>query len=393
MDNAENNTAIITFKQRLLPSRKQHVALNALLESQRHLYNGALEARIDAYRKATKSITLYTQTTELTELRRDPTFADIPVNLQRWTLRRLDDAYAGFFRRVKAGRIAGFPRFRGKGRWNSFGFAEFKGITLTNTRLRFKGLPGSLRVHLHRPIPEGKPLCCTFTRDHKGWFVCLQYRVPVRSLRVTDKQVGIDVGLTHLATLSTGEHIPNPRVAKRAMREMRRRQRAVSRCKMGSNRRKKVKAQVTRLHARIANARRTYLHQVSARLVRENDLIAVERLNVSGLAAGMFAAGVHDAAWVTLKQQLSYKAAWAGRELREVDPRHTSQACSVCGAIVPKKLSERRHCCPHCGLEMDRDYNAARNILHRAVLRPESPNVRLWPARATENIALDASSE
>lgn len=355
---------ILTYKHRLLPTRKQHATLTAICESQRQLYNGCLEHRIGAWQKAEKTITLYTQMAELAELRREPEFAALPSNLQRWTLRGLDEAYQAFFRRLKKGGKAGFPRFRGKGRWNSFGFSEWCGIRLIGKRLYFKGMNGGLRLHLHRPLPEGKPLCCTFTRDHKGWYVCLQYRVACKQLPKTGKHVGVDVGLTSLATLSTGEAIPNPRVAKRAERELRRRQRALARCNRGSNRRKKVRQQVTRCHATIKNARRTGLHQVSARLVRDYDLIAIEDLNVKGLAGSMLAKSVHDASWAALRSMLTYKAAYADRELVVVCPKYTSQICPSCGVIAKKKLSQRTHRCA-CGCVLDRDEAAAKVILQR----------------------------
>ena len=174
------------------------------------------------------------------------------------------------------------------------------------------------------------------------------------------------MGLSSLAVLSTGEAIPNPRIARRHERELRRRQRHLSRCRKGSNGRRKGRQAVARLHMRIANSRRTYLHQVSAKLIREHDVIAVKRLNVKGLASGMLAKSVNDAGWATLKQMLIYKAAKAGRSLIEVDPRNTTQACSGCGVIVPKGLGDRRHECPDCGLSLDRDENAARNILARS---------------------------
>jgi putative transposase len=382
---------VLTYKYRLLPSKRQHAALEKILEDQRALYNCALEHRIGAWKKAAKRITLYSQMAELTELRKETHFNAIPANVQRWTLRRLDEAYQGFFRRVKGkGEQAGFPRFRGKGRWSSFGFAEFRGIRLKGRRLYFKGMPDSLRLNLHRILPDGKPLSCTFTRDHKGWYVCLQYRVPMKALPGTGKSIGVDVGLKELAVLSNGEAIPNPRVAQRAEREIRRRQRALARCKRGSKRRAKVRQQVTRCHAKVKNSRNTYLHQVSSRLVREHDLIAVENLNVKGLVRTRLAKSIKDASWAMLKEMLSYKAEWAGRQLVEVDPRNTSQACSGCGTIVPKNLSERWHSCPHCGLELDRDHNAAINVLHRAVLGPGLGNVGRWPERSAGNIALSA---
>lgn len=357
---------ILTYKYRLLPNKRQHAAFAVILESQRQLYNGALEHRILAHRRNQKSITLYTQMKELAELRQDLAFSNVPSNLQRWTLRRLEEAYQGFFRRVKAkGEKAGFPRFRGKGRWNSFGFSEFSGIQLKRKRLYFRGMPGGVRVHLHRALPDGKPLSCTFTRDHKGWSVCIHCRVPLHALPATGRQIGVDVGLKELAVLSTGEAISNPRVAKRAEREMRRRQRALARCKKGSNRRMKVRQAVTRCHARIKNTRNTYLHQVSCRLVGEHDLIAVEKLNVKGLAGGILAKSVRDAGWSKLNQMLAYKAAKAGRELVEVKAAGTSQTCPDCGQVKAKTLAERVHRCD-CGCVMNRDHASAVIVLQRA---------------------------
>src|SRR5712664_3651901 len=146
---------ILTYRYRLLPTKQQHRALEAILEYQRQLYNAALEERIDAYRKANVTRTYFDQTKALTEWRQDdPEGSALPVNLQRATLKRLDEAYKGFFRRVKSGGKPGFPRFRGKGWFDSFGFREFSGITLTANRIRFKGMPGTLRIHLHRQMPH-----------------------------------------------------------------------------------------------------------------------------------------------------------------------------------------------------------------------------------------------
>jgi putative transposase len=194
---------VLTFKYRLLLRRGQHKALGRILEDQRILYNACLEERNGCYRATGKGRSYMQQSKALTQLRREPEYAAVPVKLQRWTLKRADDAYQAFFRRCKTkGGKAGFPRFRGQGRWQSFGFAEFSGIRLDGKRLRFAGL--SLYMHLHRPLPEGRPLSCTFTRDQKGWNVCLQYRVLCRALPATGQQVGVDVGLKELAVLSTG---------------------------------------------------------------------------------------------------------------------------------------------------------------------------------------------
>ncbi|MEX2430933.1 MAG: transposase, partial [Dehalococcoidia bacterium] len=243
------STQVLTFKFRVLPSKQQHAALAHVCEQQRQLYNAALQERLDYYAKTGKGRTYIDQCKALTEWRQvDADAATCPANIQRWTLKRLDDAYNAFFRRLKARNgKAGFPRFRGKGRWDSFGFAEFSGIRFDGKRLRFRGLPGGLRVHLHRPLPQDADIrSCVFRREGKGWHVCFQMRVECAERREPTRCIGIDVGLVHLATLSNGEHIPNPRHVRRAERELRRRQRALSRCKRGSNRRKKVRARVAR---------------------------------------------------------------------------------------------------------------------------------------------------
>lgn len=358
----------LSFRFRLLPTKQQHKALARLLEDQRQLYNAALQERIDCYAKTGKGRTYVDQCASLTEWRQDAAEARAcPANVQRWTLRRVDDAYKAFFRRLKKrdGK-AGFPRFRGEGWWNSFGFNEFCGIRFDGKRLRLSSLPGALRVHLHRELPSGRLLACTFTRDGRGWSVAFQMRVNVAEARAPVTRIGIDVGLSSLATLSDGTSIPNPRHAKRAEREMRRRQRALARCKRGSHRRRKVREEVARWHRTVAATRNTHLHQISADIVKRFDLIAVEKLNIKGMAASMLAKPIHDASWGKLRHMLAYKAAKAGCELIEVDPRHTSQTCPECGQVEAKALSQRIHQCD-CGCRLDRDHAAALVILGKAV--------------------------
>lgn len=380
----------LTYKYRLLPTKRQHAALAAILEDQRHLYNAALEERIDCYRKTGRGRSYIDQCKALTEWRNaDDNAAATPANLQRWTLRRLDEAFAAFFRRVKErGGKVGFPRFRGKGRWSSFGFAEFSGIRLDGTRLRWRGLAGAIRVHMHRPLPIGTCIkSCVFRRDHKGWSVCFYIAVDAATeQRPVSKMIGLDLGLAVFACASNGDAIPNPRIALRADREARRKRRALSRCRRGSSRRKKVKARLTKLHAKIANTRATWLHQQSAWLVRDYDLIAVEKLNVKGLAKTNLARSVHDASWSDFIAKLRYKAERAGAQLIEVDPKFTSQDCSGCRARVPKALAVRTHSCPFCGLVLDRDHNAALNVLHKAVAGLGTLNVAGCGERAPRNL-------
>lgn len=356
---------ILTFRYRLLPSKAQHRTLERILESQRQLYNAALEERIGAYRKAGKTLTYIDQSKGLTEWRRsDPQASDLPISLQRATLKRLDHAYRGFFHRVKAGGKPGFPRFRGKGWFDSFGFSEFSGVTLQNGRLRFKGMPGGLRVHWHRKLPGTDIRSCNLKRDPKGWTIGYAVQVEFTDLRRTRRAVGVDLGISTFAALSDGGFIPSLRAARRAERGLRIAQRALARKQRGSGGRRKARVAVAECHATVARKRREHLHQASARLVREYDAIAIERLNVKGLARSALAKYVHDASWSRFILMLRYKAERAGARLIEMDPLGTTQDCSVCGTRVPKDLSDRRHDCPHCGLWIDRDLNAARNILN-----------------------------
>ena len=366
---------ILTYKYRLLPKKAQHRALEAILESQRQLYNGALEERIEYYRKTGGSRSWVDQYKSLTECRRElPEMNAIAANIQRATLKRLDLAYAAFFRRLKDhSDKPGFPRFRGKGWFDSFGFACWEGIRLRGSSLMVKGIPGRLRVHLHRPFPDSKPLSCTIKRDTKGWSISISVDVDAAPKRIVSRSAGMDLGLKTLAALSDGLLISNPRPAHKAEREIRRRRRALARCKVESKRRVKVKAKVQRLHAKIARTRRTYLHQQSAMLVRNYDLIAVEALKIKQLTQLQCAASIHDASWATLIEMLRYKAERAGAHLIEVDPSYTSQECPDCGTFAKKTLSQRVHRCD-CGCVLDRDVAAARVILSRAVPRPRVDN-------------------
>jgi putative transposase len=360
----------LTFKYRLLPTRAQHVVLERVLEDQRQLYNAALQEREACYRKTRNARTYIDQCRSLAEWRKsDADARSTPSNLQRWTLRRVDEAYQAFFRRLRARNgKAGLPRYRGKGRWDSFGFNEAAGLRFDGKRIRFRSVPGGLRVHLHRELPKGKICSCVFRRDGKGWSVCFQIAVGAAEKRKVSASVGIDLGLKVFAYQSDGVIIPNPRVARNAERKMRIRQRALARCKRGSNRRRKVKADLARLHAKIANTRTTWLHQQSARIAYSYDLIVAEDLNVAGMIKNqILARSISDASWGKFLSMLSYKAERAGSTFITVNPKNTSQRCSGCGELVPKSLAVRTHSCPSCGLEIDRDWNAARNILQAVV--------------------------
>jgi putative transposase len=211
-------------------------------------------------------------------------------------------------------------------------------------------------------------------------------RIPDADPRRDNRAVGVDLGVSTLAALSDGGFIPSLRAARKAERRLRVAQRALARKKHGSNARRKVRTTIARIHSAVARRRTEYLHQASARLVRDYDAIAIEKLNVKGLAMSTLAKDVHDASWARFISILTYKAARAGTRLIEVNPYNTSQECSACGANVPKDLGDRTHDCPHCGLSINRDLNAARNVLTRAGVGPGLRNVAGYGMRAGVNL-------
>lgn len=381
---------ILSYKYRLLPSKQQHRRLAEVLEMQRQLYNAALEERISCYRKTGRSQTYFSQSISLTVIRKDDVqgYGAIPTSICRGTLQRLHKAYAAFFSRVKSGQTPGFPRFKSKDRWRSFSFSQWEGIKFDGRRVRIKGFASGIKVHVHRAMPEGEIISCQIRKDTKGWSICFQINMSAAERKAVASAVGIDVGLKAFAFQSDGISIPAPQIARKRAKTVRRLNRALSRCKRGSKRRVKVRAHLAAEQTKISSTRNTWLHQISARITRNYDLIAVEDLKVANMLKNEhLARSISDAGWATFTDMLSYKAERAGGTFVRVDPKMTSQICSGCGVIVRKGLADRVHNCPECGLVLDRDHNAALNILHRAVLRPGTDNVvHTWGKRRAGNL-------
>lgn len=248
-------------------------------------------------------------------------------------------------------------------------------------------LLGKVKFKYHRPI-EGKPKAMRLTLDAKGhWYVtfaCVD--VPEKPLPFSNKKVGIDLGLTHFAATSDGELFENPRPMKEARLSLERACRRVSRRKKGSKRRKKAVKLLAIKHKMVANIRRENHISVAKSLVSRYGKVYVEALNIKGLASGMLAKSVHDAAWGNFLHWLRVKAEEAGREVLEVNPSGTSQICSGCGVEVRKDLSVRIHRCPDCELILDRDVNAARNILRLGMSQQGEASVVNGPRRSAKYI-------
>jgi putative transposase len=368
--NAHSTGMVRVYRYRLYPTRAQDAALRETLERLRELYNAALQHRRDAYRRQGATIRAYSQMREIVGVRLvRPEYAAIHTHLLQDVLTRLDRAYRAFFRRCKSGETPGFPRFKGRGRYRTFTFKDavnHNGVRLLGTgRVKLAGI-GNVKVKLHRPF-EGRIKQASVSLDGDGhWYIAVACdEVPVAPLPATGKSVGIDVGLTTFAALSDGTMVDNPRPYESAQRTLATAQRRVSRRKRGSKRRRKAVCLLAKQSARVQRVRLDFHHKTARDVVRTYDAIAVEDLNVKGLARTRLAKQVHDAGWAQFTTILASKAESAGREFYRVDPRGTSQRCSGCDAEVHKGLRVRVHACPYCGLVLDRDVNAARNIAKR----------------------------
>lgn len=349
----------------------------ALLARLRFFYNACLQERRAGYKAGVK-VDRWTQNRAVTVVKNDPEcseYAGIHTHLLYDMTARVSHAFDDFFRRVKAGQTPGYPRFKGRDRFDTFAYPDAgrgrgASVVAGGARVRLHGI-GNVKMKAHRPM-EGVLKTIGVTRDKCGhWYALITREVPTKPLPATGESVGIDVGLTTFAALSDGTMVANPRPMKAARIAVERAQRKVSRRKRGSKRRAKARVLLAKRHAHVANVRRDFHHKTARAIVQKYDRIAVEDLNVKGLARGMLAKSVNDAGWSQFVGFLTSKAEEAGRELVRVDPNGTSQECSACGERVPKALGVRVHRCP-CGYTADRDVNAARNIHDRAfaVTRP-----------------------
>lgn len=377
----------VTYK--LYPNAREVERLTAWVRLHCELYNAALQERIEAYRKAGKSITYYDQQNVLPEIKAArPEFVELGSHALQQTLRRLDLAFQAFFRRVKAGQTPGFPRFKASARFSGFCYPDPAGWKLSQQgqrggTLRLGSGKEAMSIRMrgqHRFGADAKPNDVTILRKNGEWFASVTLRVPESACareRHDHQHRGIDFGITDWATFDNGETIENPRWMRNELPLLADLQRQRSRKKKGSLRYIRLSRQTARLYERIGNRRREFLHQETAKLVRACAVIATEELqlkNMSRSAKGTLEkpgrrirqkAGLNreilSAGLGMAHQMLAYKAVEAGTRLhlsytRQLKP---SQRCSGCWALVPKTLSQRVHDCPHCGCSMPRDKNSA----------------------------------
>ncbi|WP_371503047.1 transposase [Kitasatospora sp. NBC_00374] len=392
---------IRAYKFLMRPTVGQTQALAEMLRDHCSLYNGALQERRDAYRHPSKTSVKYgMQSAQLKDIR-----AFDPERQGRWsfssqqaTLRRLDKAFAAFFRRVKSGETPGYPRFRGV---NWFDTVEFPkdgdGCRWDSTphdpvtRVRFQGV-GHVKVNQHRAV-VGKVRTVSVKREGRKWFVVLTAEQDQpEQLPATGSVVGIDLGIANFLADSNGEFVPNPRHARTVAAKIEAAQRALARCKRRSNRRRKAVAKVADLHRKVRRQRLDHAHKTALGLVRAHDFIAHEDLKIRNMSKapkpkpdpdqpGVFLpngsaskAGLNrsiaDAGWGVFLAVLHAKAESAGRELIAVDPRNTSRTCPECGHVAKEnRPAQEKFHCQRCGHHAHADTVGALNVLRAGLVR------------------------
>ncbi|MFD8006280.1 RNA-guided endonuclease InsQ/TnpB family protein [Streptomyces mirabilis] len=395
---------IRAYKFLMRPTQGQQGALAEMLRDHCSLYNGALQERRDAYRHASKTTVRYgQQSAQLKDIR-----AFDPECQGRWsfssqqaTLRRLDKAFAAFFRRVKAGDKPGYPRFRSGKRFDTVDFPkDGDGCRWDSTphdpvtRVRLQGV-GHVKVHQHRPV-AGKVKTISVKREGRRWYVILTAdQAQPEPLPATGSVVGVDMGIANFLADSNGEFVPNPRHGAKASAKLEAAQQALSRCKRGSKRRRKAVDTVARLHRKVRRQRLDHAHKTALDLVREHDFVAHEDLKIrnmnrapapkpdpnqpgSFLPNGASAkAGLNrsiaDAGWGVFLAILAAKAEGAGRQVMAVDPRNTSRTCPECRHVsAENRPTQEKFHCVSCDHTAHADTVGAINVLRAGLVRRDA---------------------
>jgi putative transposase len=345
--------------------------LATVLSRCRTLYNTALEERKTAWDRCHISVSYYQQKAELPELKAAcPEYAKINAQVLQDAILRVERTFQAFFRRLKNGEQPGYPRFQGCNRYNSFTYPQYGSGVVLDGRMLSLSKVGRIPIRLHRPL-EGMPKTVTISREADGWYACISCaRVPAAPLPLTGCATGIDVGLKVFLITAEGEVVENPWHYRNAEKRLAKAHRRVSRRKKGGKRRQNAARQCAKEHQHVRRQRADFHHKTALALLRPYDTIYLEDLRVANLVRNHhLAKSISDAGWAQFRTILEGKAVYAGKQVLAVPPAFTSQDCSGvladgsrCRQRVAKSLSVRTHVCPRCGLVLDRDENAARNI-------------------------------
>jgi putative transposase len=362
-----------SYQYRLTPTPAQEQVLEVVVLRCRTLYNVALEQRKTWWERGQGIGATYSQqATELPDLKAAcPEYAEVHSQVVQDVLRRVDKTYQAFFRRVATGERPGYPRFQGQNRYHSFTYPQYgSGAVLDGGILRLAKI-GRILVRLHRPL-AGTPKTVTISREADGWYVSFSCAdVPAEPLPLTGRETGIDMGLTVFLVTADGEQVANPRYYRKGEKQLKNAHKWVSRRKKGSTRWCKAVGHCAKQHQKVKRQRRDFHHKTALALLRKYDTIYLEDLQVRNMVRNHhLAKSISDAGWAAFRTILTSKAAYAGKWVVAVPPAFTSQDCSGvlpdgsrCTQRVAKSLSVRTHVCPSCGLVLDRDENAAKNIV------------------------------
>ena len=331
----------------------------------RELYNAGLQERRDAYLINHISLNYQDQQNQLPDIRKSrEDVGQIYSQVLQDALKRLDKTFKAFFSRVKKGDgRAGFPRFKGKNRYDSFTFPQANGCFRLEGNSLFLSKIGKVKIHLSQNI-LGKVKTCTIKKEVLGWFAIFTVETEKILLEKTGQSIGIDAGIENFMTLSNGEQIENFKYFESSQKALRVAQRSVSRKarSAGSKSRQYAVIKLKKIHQKIKNQRNDFAHKLSTRVVKDFDVIAIEDLNIKGMSKGILAKQIYDVSWGAFYQKLTYKAENAGKKLIKVNPNYTSQTC-LCGHREKKTLAQRWHHCLECGLSIHRDILSSKIIL------------------------------
>jgi len=362
---------ISAVRIRLYQTKEQEETLDQWLEESRQIYNSLLEASINAYKNENKRLLGYDLQKSALRLRKEKGFTDVYAQSTQDIADRVTKAFKNFFRRVKEGKHgkkAGFPRFKSFGRYKSITFPQYPhGFKiLDDDLLSISGL-GIFKMRYLKDI-DGRIKTLTLKKESTGnWYAIIicEGVIAKRKAPAEDKPVGVDVGIHSIIATSDGITIPNPRILVKSEKVLKRRHRQLSKKRKGSKNKNKARVRLARAYSKIKKRRETFLHGITNDLIANHKVIFLEKLQIQNMVRNhRLSKAILDAVWGELARQLSYKAEEAGSTFLQIDPRNTSKTCSQCGWLdEDQTLNDRVFICESCGLELDRDINASKNIL------------------------------
>ena len=392
-----------TYQHRAYTSPAGYARIAEVLRHNCDLYNGARLERMTAWRQSRKSRTFYDQCRELTNVRADDPdgYGSEAVSLSRGALKRVDRAYSAFYARCKRGEKPGHPRWKPYHRYRTLDVFGLSTGTVKRTgdqtRIKVVGLP-TLRLRRGRHMPDGKPVALSITQRGRRVWVQVTYEVEKEPMDPTDRVVGLDMGVSDRVALSDGRRVERRRPKRDRVKQA---QRRLSRCKKGSRRWKERRHVLSNRQHRQRVANRNEVHRLTTALVREHGVVVAEDLQIKNMtrsakgtvddpgrkvkAKSGLNRSINDQTWGMILTQLAYKAEWAGRQFVKVDPKHTSQTCSVCGVVKGTHRDGKDYDCSGCGSHMDADFNAARVILQRGLAAGNAPPASVRREKSDED--------